>query len=279
MKKTLTLIPLLIFSLSASHIASATWIAKSTDTKIDKQQIQSYLEFQHSTLEQVPLSKREKLLENWFIREHLSSLALQHKLDNSEKYKNALQEFKKDLLAKLALSELSKKKLPDFSARAKEIYQAEKDSKYHLPIRLRVKQIFLNEEDEVLAKEIYQKLISKKLDIDEAISKYSKDAEKHLTKGDSYWFHKGQKSSDFYKKASQLSPENPISKPFKDGKKLIILSFVDKKKAGTINFADVKNKIISKLEQEYIDAERKLIIEKIKQDFAENIEINPDFLN
>ena len=273
------LLPVLISTFIVTTTASASWVAKSNNLQIDKQQIQSYLEFQQATLDQVPISKREQLLENWFIRESLVKKAKEDKLDSTEKYHQAIQEFRQDLLAKLALSKLSKKNIPDFIERAKEIYQAEKSSKYQFPEKLRVKQIILSKEKKQLADDIYQKLNSGELTFDKAVEQYSNEPRKYLSKGLSYWFNKGQKSNVFYQNANALSQDNLISKPFEDKDKLIILSFVDRKPAETKTFNDVKDEIISTLEQDYIVTERKVIIKKIKQDFAENMEINPEFLN
>ena len=265
--------------LTTATVSSAAWVAKSNDLKINKQQIQSYLKFQHATLDQVPTEKREKLLENWFIRESLAATAIEKKLDKNKEYQQAVKEFKQDLLAKLALTQLSKKDLPDFVSRAKEIYQAEKLSKYHLPARLRVKQILLEKNQTQLANEILQKLKSGELDFDTAITQYSTEPQKHLTKGIGYWFHRGQKSVVFYNNAEKLTQTKKISPPFEDENKLVILSLMEKKPAETKSFDDVKDEIISRLKQEYIATERKLVIEKIQQKFADNIEINPSFLN
>lgn len=265
--------------LTTATASSITWVAKSNNLEINKQQIQSYLKFQHAKLDQVPIEKREKLLENWFIRESLAKTAIEEKLDSSEEYQQAVKEFQQDLLAKLALAQLSKKNVPDFVPRAKEIYQAEKLSKYHLPVRLRVKQILLEKNQTQLADEILQKLKSGELDFDTAITQYSIEPQKHLTKGIGYWFHQGQKSAAFYNNAEKLTQTKKISSPFEDGNKLVILSLMEKKPAETKSFDDVKDEIISNLEQEYIATERKLVIEKIQQKFADNMEINPSFLN
>lgn len=272
-------LPILIITSILSTTASASWLAKSNDLKIDKQQIQSYLEFQQATLDQVPVSKREKLLENWFIRESLANSAVEDKLDSTEKYKQTIKEFRQDLLAKLALSKLSKKEMPNFVARAKEIYQSEKLLKYQFPEKLRVKQIILSKEKKQLAGDIYQKLNSGKLSFDAAVEQYSNEPRKHVSKGLSYWFHKGQKSTVFYQNADVLNQDNLISKPFEDEGKLIILSFIDRKEAQKKKFNNVKDEIIATLEQEYISTERKVIIKKIQQEFVKNMEINPEFLN
>ena len=276
-------LPRLILStltISMLSSASATWIAKDKDKTIDEQQIKTYLSFQHATLEQVPTAKREKLLENWFIRESLANAAIKEKIDQSEEFQQTLKEFRQDLLAKLALTKLSKQKLPDFTERAKEIYQAEKNEKYHIPTRFKVKQIILDKDKKQLAEEIHHKLSKGEITIDAAIKQYSTDPlKKRLGKTDGFWFQKGQQSDLFYEQAERLSADKPLSDVFDDDNQLIVLYFIDKKNEQTTSFKDAKKDIISKLEHDYIETERSIILEKIKKEFATNISINPDFLN
>lgn len=276
MKITAYLLPLLLISISAP--ASAIWVAKTKNSQIDKQQIQSYLEFQQTTLDQVPVNQREKLLENWFIRESLANTAIEEKLENSPEFQKSIKQFKHDLLAKLALSKLSKNKMPDFAIRAEEIYQAEKNTTYYQAPLLQVKQIVFNKSQLELANNIQQQLKNNAIDIDSAIMQYSSEPQKYRSKGLSYWFHKGQKPIKFYQQAEKLNKENLISPVFEDQDQLFILKFSGRKAEKSQRFNDVKDEIISKLEQEYIESEREIIINKIKQDFTKNVEINPEFL-
>ena len=273
--KNLLIIGLIISNIST---ASATWVMKQNDKKIDQQTIQNYLDFQNASLDQVPVNKRKKLLENWFIRESLAQMARDEKLDQDEKYQQAVKQFQQDYLAKLALSTLSKKDMPDFSERAKEIYQSEKDSKYQHPLRLKVKQVILNKEQQTLAEDIHNKLLANTLDIDTAIKQYSIDPQKHRNNGSSYWFRQGQKPDTYYQHAEKLSKKQPFSDVFELDGKLYILAYQDRKEAGTDSFASVKDEIIAKLKQDYIETQQQVIVDKIKQDFAKRVEINPEFL-
>lgn len=215
--------------------------------------------------------------EDQFIRETLVKQGETKGLDKSPQLAEAMEAFRKNMLAQLALDAAQEEGMPDFTARAEEIYQVGKDTKYHLPLRLRVRALAIiapKSQEEAVRKQlqdIRDQITQNKIDFKEAVLKYSTAPDIKLTEGDSQWFQKGQKADDFYETALKLSPDQPLSEVFFTQSTGYLLQYLDKKEPETRPFEDAKSEIISKLQNDYKEEQKKIVLDKIKADYQKTL--------
>lgn len=211
--------------------------------------------------------------ETTFIRDALVKQGLDKGLDKSPELEKLVTEFRNDQLARLALEAARDEGMPDFSARAEELYQARVDQQYRLPLRLRVRALEMKipdgKEAEILAKlnALRADIAAGKTDFKAAVMANSDAADLKLTEGDSQWFQQGQKPDAFFEAAGQLSVDKPLSEVFIHQKTAYLLSFIDKKVPETLSFDAVKPEIIAELQKEYRDDHEKVVLDALKADF------------
>lgn len=211
--------------------------------------------------------------ETTFIRDALIKQGLDKGLDKSPELEKRVTEFRHEQLARLALEAARDEGMPDFSARAEELYQARMAQQYQLPLRLRVRALELTipdgKETEIRAKldSIREDIAAGKIDVKAAVLANSTAADLKLTEGDSQWFQKGQKPDVFFETAAQLSVDKPLSEVFIHQKTAYLLEFIDKKAPETRTFAEVKPEIMAELQQEYREDREKTLIEALKAEF------------
>jgi hypothetical protein len=210
--------------------------------------------------------------ETAFIRDALVKQGLDKGLDKSPELEKRVTEFRNEQLARLALDAARDEGMPDFSARAEELYQA-RLAHYQLPLRLRVRALEMNipdgKEAEIRAKlaSLRADIAAGKTDFKAAVMANSTAGDLKLTEGDSQWFQQGQKPDVFFETASQLAVDKPLSEVFIHQKTAYLLAFIDKKAPETRLFDAVKPEIIAELQQEYRDDHEKMLIEALKADF------------
>ena len=196
-------------------------------------------------------------------------------LDKSPQFRLLMSQFRKEQLAKLALEHAASAGMPDFTARAEELYQARLSEDYTLPLRLRVRVLEMNIPDGQEAA-IRQQLAAiradvqtGKLDFTAAVLAHSTDPEKHLTQGDSQWFYKGQKPDVVYDAALNLTASQPLSDVVVNRQTAYLLQFLERKAPSVIPFADAQADIVAKLAKDYREENQQVVLDKLKAQFQQ----------
>jgi peptidyl-prolyl cis-trans isomerase C len=214
--------------------------------------------------------------ETAYIRDALVKQGLEKGLDKSPQLEKLVTEFRNEQLARLALEAARDEGMPDFTARAEEIYQARLDQAYRLPLRLRVRVLELRitegKEAETVdkLKAIRAEVVAGKTDFKAAVLAHSQAPELSLTEGDSQWFRSGQKPDAFFEAAEQLSADKPLSEVFVHQKTAYLLNFLERKEAETRTFADVKAEIIEELQQEYRADQEETVLDALRGQFKQS---------
>ena len=210
-----------------------------------------------------------------FIRDALVTQGIEKGLDKNPDLAARVEEFRKEQLALLALDAAQTEGMPDFTARAQELYQARKDTTYNLPLRLRVRVLEMplpkDKVDEVKSKltDIRAQIQAGKLDFPAAVLTYSTDPERKLTQGDSQLFAKGEKPDALYTAAEKLSAAQPLSDVILDQEKAYLLFFLARKEPQVQEFEAVKADIMAELQKEYRDDQRKIVLDKLHQQYQQ----------
>lgn len=210
--------------------------------------------------------------ETRYIRDALVKQGEALGLDKSPELERLVTEFRQEQLANLALKAASDKGMPDFNARAEEIYLARKDQQYTLPLSLRVRVLELHipegKEAEVRQRleAIRSEVLAAKTDFAAAVMKHSEAANLSLTKGDSFWFNRVQQPNVFAV-AEQLTPEKPLSEIFVLEDSAYLLYFLDRKAPEIRSLEAVKPEIIAELQQEYRQQQQHTLRESLHEAF------------
>lgn len=216
--------------------------------------------------------------ENLFIRDALAEKGLKMGLDKDPELLRLVDEFRKDQLARLALESSLEEGMPDFEARAEEVYQARKDKAYKLPLRLRVRVLEMDangDKENAVRKQLEDlraQIESGTLDFKIAVLQYSEAVDRKLTEGDSQWFYKGQKPDAFYNAAEKLTAEHPLSQVIMHRGTAWLLYFMDRKEPETRTLEDVKPEILDELKREYRDAQEKALLESLREQYRQKTE-------
>ncbi|MGV6809818.1 MAG: hypothetical protein ACWA5U_08080 [bacterium] len=269
LKKPLSIIILWgLLSLSSSAFAEpAVDLLNADNIQLNRQDLQQFLAYKHINVAQVSEEKRIKLLKNLYLRERLIQHSSSELIKNSTEYQEKVTQFKKELLAEMSLAVQTQKGMPDFSKRAKEIYQADKSEKYTLPISYHV---HFFELDPTNAKKIHQQLTQKTLDLAKA--------QQMTQSGYPRWINKNNVSPALWQTAQALSVESPLSTPIYFRDQAWLLYFLDQKPSTVIPFADVKADIEQSLKDDYQKNQQTLLIKKLSDDFSQ-VEVNQVLLN
>ena len=213
--------------------------------------------------------------ETLFIRDTLLQKGLALGLDKNPELEKQVAAFREEQIARLALNAALEEGMPDFTARAEELYQLRKEKQYQLPLRLRVRVLeisFASGADapaRTQLADLRSQILAGKLDFKAAVLAHSSDPERKLTEGDSQWFSAGQKPDVLYAAAQQLTPEKPLSEVVMDENRAYLLNYLDRKASETRSFDEVKAEIISELQQAYRDTQRKVVMEKFRAQFQQ----------
>lgn len=272
--KALLILGLGLFTLSTQ--ATDEWAVKTKDLLISKLTVEDTLKVRGVNLVNLDNKKRQALIEDLFIRESL--LAKQGAAilaaDQLALLDKQVDDFRKTQLSHLILEAMSLENLPDFEPRAKELYEARKATDYQLPLRLRVRVLEKNlSTDEATTlkhlAELRSKITQGDLDFKAAVLAESDAVDKKLTEGDSFWFHQGQKIPAFYEAAAALSADKPLSAVFIYAGKAYLLQFIGRQEAMQQTYAEVKDKILAELTENYKQQQQKALLEKFRADFSQ----------
>ncbi len=213
------------------------------------------------------------LSETAYIRNTLVQQGLARGLDKTPELEKLVTEFRQDQLARLALEAASEEDMPDFTARAEEIYAARQDKQYQLPLRLRVRllEMAFNDSNETSVREklnaIRADVLAGKTEFKAAVLANSEAADLKLTEGDSQWFQEGQRPDAVFQAAAQLSVDKPLSEVVVHRNKAYLLAFLDRKAPETRSFEEVKPEIMAELQQEYREDRKKTLLDALSNAF------------
>ena len=243
--------------------------------------------------------RQSALLTELFIRENLLLQADKVPTVVLTEFNEKLQEHRRNQLARLTLDTLAEEGMPDFSRRARELYEVRKQDQYQLPLRLRVRilrqslnrsqtpspvnttQLAVDPVEKQATIDKLDKLLTRvkagELDFKQAVLQYSDDPKRTLNAGDSLWFQRGQKAAVIFSTAEALSAEQALSGVVVHENHAYILQFLGRQEPVQQSFAEVKEKIIAELQADYRDKQRKLLLAKLRERFQNDTEIHPDF--
>ncbi|MGB1256577.1 MAG: peptidylprolyl isomerase, partial [Thiolinea sp.] len=214
------------------------WVLKSENYLLSLQTLEQTLAARGFTAESVSPAQRKALLRELFIRDSLLRQQQQIPKSALSAFETKLDDYRRSQLAKLTLDVLSESDMPDFSKRARELYEVQKEQKYRLPLRLRVRVLRKSLTDaaggtppareQVITglQKVLAGIQEGKLDFKQAVLQYSDEPNRKLTAGDSFWFQQGQKSDVLFATAKTLNSTRPISKIVVDNKYAYVLQFI-----------------------------------------------------
>lgn len=274
--KHLVLGAVLSVSMPLVH-ADNTWVIKTPKWELSKEQYQSILKLKGTDPTQITsIDQKNQILQDLYIRESLTHQALDQGLDKDPQVQQQLEELRRDFLARSALEKKIAKDQPDFTARAKELYQANLATQYSFPIRYKLQMIQVNKTDEAAKKNLEQvrtDVAKNTLTFEQAIEKYSEATDKSLTK-DGQWYKAEQLPKVVVDKISTLDAKNNISDILADDKALYLVKWQDKRDAETIPFEKIKGELEQNLKSQYTLAQQQVILEDLRKQFKQDAKIN-----
>lgn len=226
------------------------------------------LQARHVVLGELDSEKRTALFKELALREALVNQQSLLSREQAQQVEKQVNDTRKTLVAQQVLDALAAKDMPDFSARAEELYQARKVTQYTTPLRLRVRvlqQKIQGDVGSVLStlNTLRQQVLTGSLDFKQAVKQYSDAANKSLTEGDSFWFDASQKSANFFQAAAQLTKTQPLSEAFVSGDSAYLLYFLERQEATIQPYAAVKDQIIAELKEAYLKQQRQQVLDTL----------------
>jgi parvulin-like peptidyl-prolyl isomerase len=215
--------------------------------------------------------------ETRYIRDTLAQQGLDKGLDKNPELIKQVEEFRKAKLADLALDAAKSAGMPDFSARAEELYETRKDSQYNLPLRLRVRVIEVampkgkESDTRQHLTDIRSRIADGKLDFKDAVIQYSESPERRLADGDSQWFAKGEKVDAIYDAALKLDAQHPLSDVVVGDDMAYLLYFLDRKEPEVRTLDEVKPEIITELQDEYRKTQEQVVLDGLRQQYRQQV--------
>ncbi|HPQ95743.1 MAG: peptidylprolyl isomerase [Thiothrix sp.] len=266
--------------------ADAAWVLKADGMLLSPAQLENTANARGFALATLDARQKAALLEELFIRTRL--LEQQDNLTPAQQQhlQQKLEDFHATQQAEMVLDNLAAAGMPDFTGRAREIYAAEQDTTYRQPLKLRVRILLRRIQPDgpdraavmTELEQVRKRIVQGELDFTAAVREFSEAGDKALNAGDSFWFSQGQKPDALFDAASQLSPAHPLSDIILDRKQAWLLQFIGRQEAGQQSFDEVRNDIVIRLENEYRNTQRKLVLENLQQQFREQAQTNPDTL-
>ncbi|WML87130.1 peptidylprolyl isomerase [Thiothrix subterranea] len=263
---------------------ASQWVFKDQQMTFSETLLKPALAFQALSLQDMNEENRHKTLEDLYIREVLVKKGIGQDTSRSTELEERVNEFRKSELSRLALEKASEEGMPDFTARAKELYEANREDKYALPLRLRVRTVEMlideGQQEQVRQKlsDIRTQILSGKLDFKAAAIVNSPNSAHKMREGDSFWFRQGKVPDTFYSEAAKLSAENPLSSVLVLGNTAYLLQYLDRKEPETLTFEQVKPNIIAELQREYRTDKVKQLTQQLREQFKRDVTVNPVFL-
>ena len=205
-------------------------------------------------------AQMKALIDALYRREALAHEAEDLGLEKDPKARYRLERARKEALVDIALDyarEQAMQNLPDFTARAEELYQAKKE-KYRIPEQVRVRHILLRaatpaaKEQRRKEAEAILKRLAQGERFEDLAKALSEDPGSASEGGDLGWLTKGKTVPAFEKAAFSLKKPGELSGivPTKFG--LHIIQLGSRVPGRLRTFAEVKDSLISKLRVQYI---------------------------
>ena len=277
------------------------WVLKSNGYSLSRSLFEQTLQVRGFESGILSAEQQQALLRELFIRENL--LLQQDKIPVAAlaEFNEKLQEHRHNQLARLTLDALAEEGMPDFSRRARELYEVRKLEQYKLPLRLRVRMLrqllptvesanTLNkvadhnaahfnarEAKTASLQSILNQVRAGKLDFKQAVIQHSDDPKRTLDYGDSFWFQRGQKADVLFDAAVSLSAEQPLSDVVVDENAAYLLQFIGRQDPVQQSFAEVEEQIIDELQTSYRKEQRTLLLTRLRERFQNDTEIHPDY--
>lgn len=262
----LALFGVLSFS-SIAIAASSDVLLKSDNTQISLQDFQQFLAYKKIDLSKIPDDKRINILKALYLQNRLIQHPSSQSIEQSKAYQEKVTQFKHELLAEMKLNAQIQVNMPDFSQRAKELYQADREEKYTLPMRYHVHFFELTPDQ---ANKIHQQFIDKTIDLGQA--------QQTTRSGGTRWINKKNVSNELWQAAQTLSNSSPLSQPVYFRDQAWLLYFLDRKPQEIIPFSNVKGEIEQTLLDDYQKNQQSLLIKILSDDFNKT-DINQTLLN
>ncbi|MHB9103233.1 MAG: foldase protein PrsA [Sulfuricella sp.] len=198
-----------------------------------------------------------KLLENLVISKTLAAKARSAGIDRDPEMRKQIELAAENVLAQAYLNQQIKAlKLPNFDARAHELYQVNIE-KYTSPARVRASHILVEiknrtpEEALQRIQDVRAQALSGK-SFEALAQEYSDDPSAKSNKGDLGFFEPGRMVKPFSDAAFAMNTPGEISEPVKTGFGYHIIQFHEKQPKQTRPFEAVKQEIVEGLKEQYI---------------------------
>jgi peptidyl-prolyl cis-trans isomerase C len=270
-----------VLSLSTPLIVQAdnTWIIKTPQWELSKQQYESTLSVKHADPKQLTKPEQQQLLQDIYIRESLMYQALEQGLDKDPKVLEQLEEMRRDLLARNALEQQVNKNKPDFAVRAKELYQARLATDYSFPVRYKLQIIQLNAVQPEQKTKAQERLTQIRADLEkntltfaQAVERYSEAADKALTQN-GQWYKVDQLPTELAEPLTKLTPDS-LSTVINANHAVFLVKYLEKRDPEVISFEKIKDELIQRIETEYRMGQQKMILDELRQRFSKEAQLN-----
>lgn len=227
-------------------------------------------------------SRIAKLLENILINKTLAAQARDAGIDREPVMSNQMAMATDKLLAQEQINRITKEiKLPDFDARARELYKVNIE-KYTVPTKVHVSHILVDtksrtpEEAQKRIKQVREQAVGGKK-FEELALEYSDDPSAKGNKGDLGFFEKGKMVKPFSDAAFAISTPGDISEPVKTVFGFHIILLHEKTPKQVRSYEEVKEEIIQVEREKYLNEYRSTLIGKILTD--PSLKLNEEAVN
>ena len=259
-------------------------------TNLDFEASLMYIPTEHRAAVLTSKARIAKLLENLLINKTLAAQARSAKVDREPLMDRQIELAADKLLAQEQINRITKAiELPNFDARARELYQVDIE-KYTVPAKARVSHILVdtkNRTPEAALQRINQAreqaVGGKKFE--ELALEYSDDPSVKSNNGDLGFFEEGKMVKPFSDAAFALKAPGNISEPVKTIFGFHVILLHEKKPKLVRSFDDVKEIIIQGERDKYINEYRSKLFAgiltdpslKLNEEAVDRFRTNPDF--
>jgi len=223
----------------------------------------------------------ESTIMTLLLQKQLAAEARRDKLDADPGVQKQIAQSTDDTLARVDLDNYRKNlKLPDFAPLANEYYLTHK-SEFEKPAAVKVKHVLVSIKDrsEVDAKvrigEVEAAAVAHPEQFDDLVEKYSDDPSRTLNHGQIDDAASGRMVPPFAKAADALKTPGEISPIVKTEFGFHVLKLVSREPPTSISFDEVKDRLVMKLRDEYIEREAAAHSGQMR---GNKLEANPDLV-
>ncbi|CAH1386500.1 peptidylprolyl isomerase [Candidatus Nitrotoga sp. M5] len=227
-------------------------------------------------------SRIAKLLESILINKTLAAQARDAGIDREPVMSKQMDMAADKLLAQEQINRITKEvKLPNFDARARELYKVNID-KYTVPTKVHVSHILVDtksrtqEEAQQRIKQVREQAVGGK-EFEALALEYSDDPSAKGNKGDLGFFEKGKMVKPFSDAAFAITTPGDISEPVKTVFGYHIIQLHEKTPKQVRSYEEVKEEIIQVEREKFLNEYRKTLIGKILLD--PSLKLNEEAVN